>query len=317
MSKFKNDVHLEGYLWEVNLEQKVTGASSKNPNTEYIRGSISIAVDDEALNVIPVYFIYVTKMLKNGSANDTYKVLSDLINTEDTYKKVGTNAIKLRVDGSAAVNDFVSRDGSMVENRRVQGSFCHLVNGDFSDNRDSFRMDAILTNCMLIEADDTNSEEYLVIKGYTANFMNDLIPISVSVKDKNGIDYFTNLINSNHEPVKTDIWGTIICTTVQTKNEDDDNQVAWGAAAVKTSTRTFRTWELTGSAQNYITINDENEDYLLTKAGFEQALAAREMNLESIKKRNEEYQQNRQGFPASSNTNTSSQSPTASQNYKF
>ena len=41
-----NKTHIEGFLYEHDLELKVTGEKSKNPNTEYIAGSISIATDN-------------------------------------------------------------------------------------------------------------------------------------------------------------------------------------------------------------------------------------------------------------------------------
>ena len=43
MKKMINNVHLEGWLYEHNLELKTSGANSKNPGTEYITGTVSIA----------------------------------------------------------------------------------------------------------------------------------------------------------------------------------------------------------------------------------------------------------------------------------
>lgn len=47
-----NNAHIEGYLYEHSLEKKVSGAQSKNPGTEFINGTISIATDDEMLNIV-------------------------------------------------------------------------------------------------------------------------------------------------------------------------------------------------------------------------------------------------------------------------
>jgi hypothetical protein len=44
--EFINEVTIEGILYEHSLEKKVTGPNSKNPGTEYITGTISVATDD-------------------------------------------------------------------------------------------------------------------------------------------------------------------------------------------------------------------------------------------------------------------------------
>ena len=50
--KLANSTHIEGYLYEHKLEKRVTGPNSKNPGTEYISGTISIATDDDMLNIV-------------------------------------------------------------------------------------------------------------------------------------------------------------------------------------------------------------------------------------------------------------------------
>jgi hypothetical protein len=40
MRTMKNELHLEGYLYQHTLEKKVSGPTSKTPNTEYITGEI-------------------------------------------------------------------------------------------------------------------------------------------------------------------------------------------------------------------------------------------------------------------------------------
>lgn len=54
MSKqtFINQSHLEGYVYEHNLELRTAGEKSKNPGVEFINGTLSIATDDELLNVV-------------------------------------------------------------------------------------------------------------------------------------------------------------------------------------------------------------------------------------------------------------------------
>ena len=79
MRKVENTVHLEGYLYEYNLEMKVTGPNSKSPNTPYITGTITIATDEECTNIVPVHYTYVTATTKNGGTNNTFVALKSLL----------------------------------------------------------------------------------------------------------------------------------------------------------------------------------------------------------------------------------------------
>lgn len=49
---FNNATYIEGYIYEHKLEEKVTGETSKNPGTPFITGTISIATDEDLLNVV-------------------------------------------------------------------------------------------------------------------------------------------------------------------------------------------------------------------------------------------------------------------------
>lgn len=46
-----NRTHIEGLLYQHDLELKVTGDNSKNPGTEFISGNIEIATDDAGVNL--------------------------------------------------------------------------------------------------------------------------------------------------------------------------------------------------------------------------------------------------------------------------
>ena len=49
---FTHAPHIEGYIYEHKREEKVSGETSKNPGTPFISGTLSIATDDELLNVV-------------------------------------------------------------------------------------------------------------------------------------------------------------------------------------------------------------------------------------------------------------------------
>ena len=55
MKAMLNRTHIEGYLYEHALEKKVTGPNSKNPGTEFISGTVSIATDDAMTNIVPIH----------------------------------------------------------------------------------------------------------------------------------------------------------------------------------------------------------------------------------------------------------------------
>ena len=50
--KLINECHIEGYLYEHALENKVSGDTSKNPGTPFISGTVSIATDNEMTNIV-------------------------------------------------------------------------------------------------------------------------------------------------------------------------------------------------------------------------------------------------------------------------
>ena len=75
----ENVTHIEGILYEHNLESKVSGPNSKTPGTPFISGTISIATDDALTNIVQVHFTYVTPTTSKGSANATYTLLQNII----------------------------------------------------------------------------------------------------------------------------------------------------------------------------------------------------------------------------------------------
>ena len=53
-----NEAHIEGLLYDHKLEKKVTGPQSKNPGTEFISGTISVATDDKMESFKRAYKIF-------------------------------------------------------------------------------------------------------------------------------------------------------------------------------------------------------------------------------------------------------------------
>ena len=72
-----NEAFVTGYIYSHDLKEKVTGPTSKNPGTEFIQGTLNIVTDNAGLNVVPIYYSYVTATTKNGGPNNTYNVLKN------------------------------------------------------------------------------------------------------------------------------------------------------------------------------------------------------------------------------------------------
>lgn len=312
--KWINEVLIEGYVFNIGgngkLFEGTTSAESKRPNTDYISGTLNICTDEEGINIVPVRFNFVTEKWASGKDNDTWKVLKEVINTGHTWESVGKdNAIKVRLQCNVGVNDFLGRDGNMVETKSVDCSFAHFANNGFSEKRNDFKMDMLIASTNMQEVE--NGEDYLNLRGYAFNYRGDLVPVTLSVRDKGGIQYFENADISNANPMLTNIWGKIVSTTQKIEKEVES---AWGAPQIEYTTRTLRAWEVTGCSPEPMEWDDEST---ITIAEFKEALQNRENQKAEAKARQEERQnQNNTGFPASGSENKTA-SPTAVADFKF
>lgn len=285
MKKIQNEVHLEGYVYDFSLEKRVTGEAAKVPGQEYIRGTLSVATDDEALNVVPVNFSFVTpKFAKSGKENSTYKTLLTILESEGrTYQDVGTDAIKVKVDTATGLNDFYNQQDELVTYKICDGGFVHIVN-TLSGNRNRFEVDMFINGTYIKEGDEElGTEDSLVVKGATFNFANQLLPLELIVRSEGGMKYFEELGATSEEPVFIKVWGQIIATTIETQTIEES---AFGADAVKISTRRFRDWEITGAATEPYPYGDEA---VLTANDVQEAMQKREQYLAATKARHDDY----------------------------
>lgn len=310
---WENKCHIEGRVFSHSLQKRVTGEQSKNPGTEFIGGTLNVATDEEGINIVPVRFTYVTAVYsKSGKPNETFSVLEQIINDDVTWEKNGKDAApQVRIDGDIEVNDFMGRDGNMVEAKGVRGSFVHFANGQYKLNddenkRNTFRADMLIA--ATIDQEPDNADPYMQIRGYVFNFRNDLIPVTLSIHSKAGMDYFTKCDISNENPLFTKVWGNIISTTQKVETEVES---AFGAPQVNVTTRTLRAWEIEGCAVEPYEWDDSST---MTIAEFKELLDRREETKAEAKKRAEEYQNSRNGqsgFPTVTNEAKAATSATA------
>lgn len=283
---FENAVHVEGYIYDINLNMRTSGPDSSKPGTPFINGSIDVATDDDCLNVVRVSFAYMTEFYaKSGKENQTFKLLSKIAADGKSVKNVGIDkAMKVRVDGSIAVVDYLNRENKMTSFQEMQGSFVHEVTGALpadENSRNQFTADTILTNVGFNE-----SETVYSLKGYVLDFRNSLIPVTFTLSNPRGQQAFEKLNIGPENPMVVNLWGNIINTTIQSEaSVEEDDFDDWGVAKVETTTTTLRTWQVIGAKTSAAVPVEDKID----ENHFHQMLAARKEYVATRKQRQEEY----------------------------
>lgn len=300
MKAMINKTHIEGILYEHDLELKTSGPNSKNPGTEFISGTVSIATDDAGVNVVPVHFTYVTATTAKGNANATFTTLKNIIDgVIGTQMKDGKDkAGKLRIDSALGLNEFYSdRNGKeeLVSAKRNEGGFvhtCDVLNED-EKTRNTFECDMLITNCRRIEADpEKNIAEKVIVKGAIFDFRKSLLPIEFTALNPNAMNYFEDLGASQSNPVFTKVWGRQVSETVVKKTVEES---AFGEAAVKETKSTRRDFVITGASKEPYVWDDEST---MTATELQEAIANREVYLAGVKQRQDEYKASKGQAPA-------------------
>lgn len=294
--KLINSASLEGYLYEHKLEKKVTGAQSKNPGTEYISGTISVATDPDCLNVIPVHFSYVTEKTSGGKTNRNYSLFIKIINGEvNTVMANGKdNAAKVHVDTVIDLNEFAIENDKgeyeIVSAKRLEGGFVSLVSAISDDitKKNFFRQDMLITKVARMEANEEKQlPEKVVLSGYIFNFKKEALPVSFSVTNVGAMNYFESANISSKEPMFTQVWGSQISQTVMKKITTES---AFGDTLVTETPNTRKDYIITGAAKEPYVWDSEDT---LTAQEVTEMMAAREIKLASIKKNREDYKANK------------------------
>ena len=292
MKAVVNKSHIEGYIYEHTLENKVSGPNSKNPGTEFISGNLSVATDESILNIVTVHFSYVTPTTKNGGTNSTYTALSNIISgaAGNIMQHGKEKAAKVRIDSAIGLNEFYTeRNGKteLVSAKRNEGGFVHLVDTLNEDEkaRSTFECDMLITKATRIEPnEEKNIPEKVVIKGCIFDFRKALLPIEFVATNPNAMNYFEGLEPSPSEPVFTKVWGRQISETIKSSIVEES---AFGEDYVKPVESTRKEFLVTGASKVPYLWDDESS---ITAAELKEAMAARETYLASVKQRQDEYQ---------------------------
>lgn len=280
MKTFINKASVRGYLFDSSLRDGISKGSGK----PYISGSIDVATDEEALNVVRVS-VFAFDKYNNGNDNPTYQFLTEIMNAagSDTFQQCGTNCTKVRVDGEIECNDYVNRNGDFVESKRIRARFVHPVRAGealFIDPKRpaTFEADMLIKN--YVEREGSDGEQYIDLNGYVFNYRGDFLPVTFSVYTKAGIAYFEDNGVSPNQPMLTKVCGVIRTSVVKTQHESAE-EMAFGEPVVTQSERSFRVWEVTsaGLAQDF------GSDDVMTVEDVKAGLAAREQHIADVKAR--------------------------------
>ena len=295
-----NNVEVRGYVFSHTLQAKVSGPNSKNPGTPFIQGEINVAKSMDAMDVVPVHFSYVTENLRSGAPNQTYQNLMKLINDgqSKTIEGGSDNPNRVRISGAIEVNDFYDREDNLRSPKRIRGGFIHFLNANEQvgepEKAVQFNADVILFDANLREVE--NGEDYYQVRGYTFAFNNAAIPVELTVC-KEGVAFFEKLGIDQENPYFGNVWGTIKSNVIEIQQDTDDSDIGFGEIVIRPTTRTFRSWEITGAKQP-----QEIDESTITLEELQKLLEDRAVYLAGVKKRSDEWrasQQGQQGFPAS------------------
>lgn len=289
MRKNENSMNIEGKIYQFNLEEKVTGENSKVPGTNYITGTIDVAVDDSLQNIIQVHYSYVAPTYASGKANNNYTAMKKIIDTGKTVITDGyADATLIRLNPSYQTNDFYPQgQDNPVSAPRNEGGFVTLVSPDKvhpegDSGRNKFSFDIVISN--VAEKVPDEGDEYVTIDGIVFNYNNSAIyPITLTARNKDAMKYFLDLGASKSNPVYTKVWGKIVNVFTTTEKTIES---AFGEAAVETVTHRSREYVITGA--NPVPYEFDTDE-TITADELKKVLQDREIYLASEKKRTEEW----------------------------
>lgn len=304
-ASFKNNVHLEGVLYDHSLTERISGPNSKNPGTPFIMGTVKVATDAELTNVVEIHYSYITQQTKKGP-NATYANLKSIIdgNTKTYMGFKGTegyNPVYVRADCSIGLNDFYTdRNGTeeLVSAKRCEGGFIHFIKqselAEEPFSRNFFEADMVVTSAIRLEADEEkNLKERMRIKGVIFDFRRAILPVEFVLYDPNGMNMFEEREPSAKAPFCTQVRGSVVSqTTVIRKIEES----AFGPAIVRELPRERKEFEVF-SVFGQFSYPWDDESFITADA-LRKAMGDRETYLATVKKRSDDYKAQRQTTPS-------------------
>lgn len=291
MRKMINATHIEGLLYEHKLEVRESGPNSKNPGTKFIMGTVDIATDDLITNIVSVHFTYVTATTAKGATNATFTTLMNIIDGKYGSVMVNgkDNAVKLRIDSALGLNEFYAeRNGQeeLVSAKRNEGGFVHVAESlnDDESVRNTFKCDMLITNVREVEADEErDTPAKAIVHGAIFDFRGSIMPVEFSAVNPKAIDYFVGLEATSRNPVFTCVWGRQVSEVTVRKIVTES---AFGEDSVREVKSSRKDFVITGAAKEPYLWDDEST---ITANELNEAIQKREVDLATMKKRQDEY----------------------------
>ena len=127
-------------------------------------------------------------------------------------------------------------------------------------------------------------EDFTTVSGAIFGYGPVILPVSFTIRNKMGMEYFENLDATPANPVFTKLWGKINCMTIKVERTEES---AFGEAAVQTYERKSREYLITGTAK--VPYDFGSED-VLTASDVNKMVQNRQVMLAEIEKRFNERQ---------------------------
>lgn len=286
-----NSEVIEGRIYQQNLTlRKVENKDSKNYGKDFINGSIDIATTDDDMNILTIHYTYVSPLNKNNAENRTFTALKRIMDEDKTIVTVGHDAAqKVRCTPAIALNDFYpqGRD-ELVSAPRNEGGFVNIINEltPEGQDRNKFTADALIST--VARQDDDANGAVATVRALIFNFRGAALPINFVLHNEDAISYFESLDPSPSNMIFTKVWGKIVS---RTESQTSEVESAFGEPTVDIKQRRVREWVITGAAKEPYDYGEGSS--VLTPEEVKEALANREVELANIKKRSEDYYNNR------------------------
>lgn len=290
MKKTINQTYIEGYVYSHKLELKVSGPNSKNPGTNFIKGSLDIATNEDCSNTITVNFTYVAEKTKAGQKNATYDILSRIINRQlfNVIEDGKEKAAKVKINSAFGLNEWFDKETDELVSRMINdGGFVTLISNfeKSEDQRNSFKVDMLITKVNRKEANEEKDEpEKMIVKGYVFNFRKEILPVEFVVFNEKAMNYFEDHDFST-SPMFTQVGGSQE-SRVFKKTEVEES--AFGDDIVNEVTRYRKATVIKFAKKEPYEWDSED----LSAAEVKEAIANRELMLATKKKEREEYLKN-------------------------
>lgn len=290
--KMLNKLTVIGRVYSIEKVRKVA-VKKEGPRKgqDFYEATLNIAIDEEGLSIVPVFFGYVFSKTKKGGDNKTFQILDKLVTEDITWSNSGKDAAPVvQIDGSLGVNDWYNYEEKQIySTQRNEGTFITLKSiSDLPENIDDrakFELDMVISKVTEIEGDEERDiKEHNKISGVVFNFFKEMIPVTLSLYDEAGRNYFNSLDLSPKDPLFTKVYGAIQNLTTMKKIEEE---TAWGGSIVKEIPRNTKSWTLTNIKGEGYEIGEPNT---ITFDELKEASQNREIKLAEIKKNREDYE---------------------------